>query len=70
MKLNSGDVVIMTSDGVFENIQSNDDLENYIMSLIHLSSQSIANEIMNYAKNAKRNTNDDISIIALKVIAA
>lgn len=70
VKLNSGDVVIMTSDGVFENIQSNDDLENYIMSVIHLSSQSIANEIMNYAKNAKRNTNDDISIIALKVIAA
>ena len=65
-----GDLIIMASDGIFENIVNERELEAFIKGIIHLSPQKITYEILNYARKHKTKTTDDMSVIALKIISA
>jgi len=67
-KLQNEDVIIMASDGIFESIFNEKELETYIKGIIHLSPQKITYEILNYARNNKNKILDDMSVITLKII--
>ncbi len=66
-KLSSGDLVLMSSDGIFENIIDEGKLQSYIESIKNLPPQRIVYELLNYTLNNKIKTKDDMSIIALKI---
>lgn len=65
--LANNDLVIMSSDGVFDNIIDDDQIEPFLRSVKELSPQKIVYELINYTINAKILTNDDMTIIALRV---
>lgn len=65
--LENGDIIIMTSDGVFENMEKEEDLELYIKGIMHMSPQNITYEILKYAKEHKKKVEDDMCVITLKV---
>lgn len=67
--LQDGDLIIMASDGIFENIDDEKELENFINGIKHLSPQKITYEILNYARNSKKKSSDDMSVISLKIVA-
>jgi len=67
-KIKKDDVIVMASDGIFENIIDEKDLEAYIKGIIHLSPQKITYEILNYARKTKSKTLDDMSVIILKIL--
>src|SRR5690606_14792538 len=67
-KLKNEDIIVMASDGIFENITDEKELETYIKGIIHLSPQKITYEILNFARNSKNKTLDDMSVITLKII--
>lgn len=66
-KLSSGDLVLMSSDGIFENIIDEGKLQVFIESIKNLPPQRIVYELLNYTLNNKIKTKDDMSIIALKI---
>lgn len=66
-ELKNGDLILMSSDGIFENIVEEDKLNKYIESIKTLPPQRIVYELLNYAINTKLKTKDDMSIIALKI---
>lgn len=68
-KIKDNDLIVMASDGIFENIVDEKELENYIKGIMHLSPQKITYEILNYARSHKSKTMDDMSVITLKIIA-
>lgn len=68
-RLQREDLIVMASDGIFENVVDEKELETYIKGIMHLSPQKITYEILNYARSHKSKTQDDMSVIALKVIA-
>ena len=70
IKLTDNDLVIMASDGIFDNIISIDSFENFIKSIKTLDPQKISYELLNYARNENLVTKDDMSIIALKIKSA
>jgi serine phosphatase RsbU (regulator of sigma subunit) len=57
----------MSSDGIFENIIDETQLQDYIESIKNLPPQKIVYELLNYTINNKIKTKDDMSIIALKI---
>ena len=59
----------MASDGIFENIVDEEELEKFINGIKHLSPQKITYEILNYARKNKKKTGDDMSVISLKIMA-
>lgn len=61
------DVIIMTSDGVFENMESDENLALYIKGIMHMSPQNITYEILKYAKEHKKKVDDDMCVITLKI---
>ncbi len=63
-----GDVIVMSSDGVFDNVVNEKELENIISGITHLSVEKIVCRIIEYIKHDKILTNDDLSIIVLKVL--
>jgi stage II sporulation protein E len=65
--IEEGDLILMSSDGIFENVVETDQLENFIRQIRDLPPQKIVYEILNYTVNNKVKTNDDMSLIALKV---
>ena len=65
--LENGDIIIMTSDGVFENMEKEEDLELYIKGIMHMSPQNITYEILKYAKEHKKKVEDDMCVITLKI---
>ena len=67
--LQDEDLIIMASDGIFENIVDEQDLENFIKGIKHLAPQKITYEILNYVRNHKTKTSDDMSVISLKVVS-
>lgn len=69
-QLEDDDLVLMSSDGIFENLIDTNKLESFIESIIELPPQKIVYEILNYAINNKVKTKDDMSIIALKIKSA
>ncbi len=66
-ELKSGDLILMSSDGIFENIIDEASLNSYIKSIKNLPPQRIVYELLNYTINSKIKTKDDMSIIALKI---
>jgi len=58
----------MSSDGVFDNVVNEKELENIISGVTHLSVEKIVCKIIEYIKHDKILTNDDLSIIVLKVL--
>lgn len=68
-RLQKEDLIVMASDGIFENVVDEKELETYIKGIMHLTPQKITYEILNYARSHKSKTQDDMSVIALKVIA-
>ncbi|MDD4001038.1 MAG: SpoIIE family protein phosphatase, partial [Bacilli bacterium] len=66
--LKDEDLIIMGSDGIFENIIDEQELETFINGVKHLSPQKITYEILNFARSHKTKTLDDISIISLKIL--
>lgn len=67
--LSNEDIIIMTSDGVFENMENDDDLAIYIKGIMHMSPQNITYEILKYAKEHKKKVDDDMCVITLKVVS-
>jgi len=67
-KLEDDDLIVMASDGIFENIINENELETFISGIKHLAPQKIAYEILNYARSHKIKNSDDMSVIALKII--
>lgn len=65
--LKDGDLILMSSDGIFENIIDETALQEYIESIKDLPPQRIVYELLNYTINHKIKTKDDMSIIALKI---
>lgn len=66
-KLDNGDLILMSSDGIFENIVNVNDFENFINNIKNYPPQRIVYEILNYTITHKIKAKDDMSIIALKV---
>lgn len=69
VKLKNDDLIIMASDGVFENVVNTISLEAYINSIRNLEPQKLIYELLNYTRYSDLITKDDMSIIALKIIA-
>jgi serine phosphatase RsbU (regulator of sigma subunit) len=66
-QLENGDLILMSSDGVFENVVEEEEFENFISNIKNYPPQRIVYEILNYTLNHKIQTKDDMSIVALKV---
>lgn len=68
INLQNGDLIIMSSDGIFENYVNEDEIEKYLLSIKDLSPQKLVYEIINYTLKKEIKAKDDMSIIALKII--
>mgnify|MGYP003302442908 CR=1 FL=1 len=66
-QLESGDLILMSSDGIFENVVEEEEFEEFISNIKNYPPQRIVYEILNYTMNHKIQTKDDMSIVALKV---
>ena len=62
-----GDIIIMSSDGVIDNVIEEKDFEKYIKQIKHLTSQKMAYEIMSYAMKTNLKASDDKCVIVLKI---
>ncbi|HHU56161.1 MAG TPA: SpoIIE family protein phosphatase [Acholeplasmataceae bacterium] len=67
MQLKDDDLIIIASDGIFENIIDKRDLEEFINSIRHLEPQKLIYELLNYARYSNVVAKDDMSVIALKI---
>ena len=67
LKIANNDLILLASDGIFDNIVDYNDFESFIKNNINLEPQKIAYEILNYARHSELISKDDMSIIALKV---
>ncbi|MCM1513732.1 MAG: SpoIIE family protein phosphatase [Anaeroplasma bactoclasticum] len=65
--LEPGDLIIMSSDGVLENLIDNDELERFISNARNLAPEQIVYEILNYTLHHEIKVKDDMTLIALKV---
>jgi serine phosphatase RsbU (regulator of sigma subunit) len=65
--LENGDLILMSSDGVFENIVDEKLLDEFIIKIKEESPQKIVYELLNYTTKQKLKTNDDMTLIALKI---
>ena len=63
-----GDVIVMSSDGLFDNVINESKLENLISEYTHLSVEKIVCKILDYIRHEKTITDDDLSLIVLKVL--
>ena len=66
--LDVGDLVVMSSDGIFENVKNEKDLLNYICSLVSNNVEKVVYNIVEYVRNNNKYVNDDMSVIVLRVL--
>lgn len=66
-QLEDEDLIIMSSDGIIENLIDNDELENFINQSKKLAPQQIVYEILNYTIRNNIKTKDDMTLIVIKV---
>ncbi len=66
-QLQDGDLIIMSSDGVLENLIDGKELEKFIIDSKDLSAQQLVYEILNYTIKNQIKTKDDMTIIVFKV---
>jgi len=67
IQLQNNDLIILASDGIFDNIIDVNEFENFILSNKNIEPQKLAYEILNYARKVDLISKDDMSVIALKV---
>lgn len=67
ISLQNNDLVLLASDGIFDNIINMDSFEEFIKSVREFEPQKIAYELLNYARHTDLISKDDMSIIALKI---
>lgn len=67
LMLEEDDLILMSSDGIFENIVESENLDDFIKKIRGDSPQKIVFEILNYTINNEIKTNDDATLIALKI---
>jgi len=67
IKLQDNDLILLASDGIFDNIIDIKEFEDFIISIKDIEPQKIAYEILNYSRKTDLISKDDMSIIALKV---
>lgn len=65
--LENGDLILMSSDGIFENIIEEKDLEDFIVKIKEEAPQKIVYEILQYTMKQRLKTTDDMTLIALKI---
>ncbi len=65
--LENGDLILMSSDGVFENIIEEKALEDFMVTIKEEAPQKIVYEILNYTTKQNLKTKDDMTLIALKI---
>jgi serine phosphatase RsbU (regulator of sigma subunit) len=65
--LRNNDLILLTSDGIFENVVNEQELLNLIKNLKSEIPQKIAYAILEYTLNSKVKVKDDMSIIILKI---
>lgn len=65
--LKDEDLILLASDGIFDNIIDVKDLEEFIINIKNLEPQKISYEILNYARKTDVISKDDMSIITLKI---
>ncbi len=66
-ELENGDLIIMSSDGILENLIDNNKLEAFISETKNLLPQQIVYEILNYTSTHDIKVKDDMTIIVLKI---
>lgn len=66
--INPGDVIIMSSDGLFENVDNEKELQSFIKTITHLSPERIVCQILEYVKSMTKYVDDDISLVVMKVL--
>ena len=67
IELKYNDVILLSSDGVFENIINESELLELIKTIKNELPQKIAYEVLQYTINSKVKVKDDMSIVILKV---
>ena len=67
IQLQDNDLVLLASDGIFDNIIDVLEFENFIITIKNLEPQKISYELLNYARNTDLVSKDDMSIVVLKV---
>ncbi|MBR2891726.1 MAG: SpoIIE family protein phosphatase [Bacilli bacterium] len=65
--LEDNDLILMSSDGIFENLVGNEQLDEFIKKIRGNTPQKIVYEILQYTMNNKIKVKDDATLIALKV---
>ena len=65
--LKNNDLVLLSSDGIFENVVEENKLLDLIKMLKDETPQKIAYEVLEYTLNSKVKVKDDMSIVILKV---
>lgn len=65
--LENNDLILMSSDGIFENIIDEKPLEEFLFKIKDENPQKIVYELLNYTNNQKLKTKDDMTLIVLKV---
>ena len=65
--LEDEDLILMSSDGIFENLVECKELDDFIKKIRGETPQKIVFEILNYTINNEIKTNDDATLIALKI---
>lgn len=67
IELKYNDLILLSSDGIFENIVNENGLLELIKTLKYELPQKIAYEVLQYTINSKVKVKDDMSIVILKV---
>ena len=66
-ELENNDLILMSSDGIFENIIEEKELEEFLFQIKDENPQKIVYELLNYTNKQKLKTKDDMTLIVLKV---
>ncbi|XMB67900.1 SpoIIE family protein phosphatase [Mycoplasmatota bacterium zrk1] len=68
IEIENNDLIIMITDGIIEQISTDNKFEDFIVSLKDKHAQKVAYDIINYSTTLQNNNNrDDMAVITLKV---
>ena len=65
--LKEGDIIFLSSDGIFENVKNETQLLNHLVDIKESTPQQIAYSLIDFTLKEKSLTKDDMSVIVLKV---
>lgn len=64
------DIILLGTDGVFDNIKDESSLLNYINEIRSQETQKIANDIIKYILKSNKISSDDMIVMVIKIISA